>query len=330
MIISRAPVRISLGGGGTDLSSYYSEFGGFLIAAAIDKYVFISVNRRFYESIRLSYSETEIVDSVDSIRHKIFRESLKKLDVDKQIELVSIADVPANCGLGSSSAFTVSLLNALHAYKRDFISLKDLAEEACEIEIDILEEPIGKQDQYISAFGSVTCLTFERDGDVLVEPIHMTNEKMMELENNIMLFYTGIERKASDILSSQNEKTKKRDESIVSTLHQIKEIGIETRTAFEKGDLGKFGELLDLHWRTKKKLSSKISDPFIDECYEIARKNGATGGKIKGAGGGGFFMFYCPREQSKLIEAMKKQGLPFMHFRFDFEGAKILVNMKAR
>ena len=328
MIISRAPVRISLGGGGTDLASYYSKFGGFLIAAAIEKYVFISVNRRFYKSVRLSYSETEIVDSVDDIKHKIFRECLKSLEINKQIELVSIADVPANCGLGSSSAFTVSLLNALHTYKREFVSLEDLAEEACKIEIDVLGEPIGKQDQYISAFGMVTCLKFEKDGKVIVAPINMTNEKMMELENNIMLFYTGIERKASDILSSQNEKTKKGDESVVTTLHQIKEIGLETRAAFEKGDLDRFGELLDFHWETKKRLSSQISDPFIDECYEIARKNGALGGKIMGAGGGGFFMFYCPREKAKLIEAMKKQGLPFMHFRFDLEGAKIMVNMK--
>ena len=167
MIISRAPVRVSLGGGGTDLASYYSKFGGFLIAAAIDKYVFVSANKRFHESIRLSYSETEIVDSVDDIRHRIFKESLKRLGINKHIELVSIADVPANCGLGSSSAFTVSLLNALHTYKRDFISLRNLAEEACEIEIDILGEPIGKQDQYISAFGGVTCLRFEKDGNVI-------------------------------------------------------------------------------------------------------------------------------------------------------------------
>jgi D-glycero-alpha-D-manno-heptose-7-phosphate kinase len=319
-----------LGGGGTDLASYYSKFGGFLIATAIDKYVFVSANRRFHESIRLSYSETEIVDSLDDIRHRIFKESLKRLGINKHIELVSIADVPANCGLGSSSAFTVSLLNALHTYRRDFISLRNLAEEACKIEIDILGEPIGKQDQYISAFGGVTCLGFEKDGNVIVEPIDMPNDKMIELENNIMLFYTGIERKASDILSPQDEKTKKGDESVVSTLHQIKEIGLETRVAFEKGDLGRFGELLDFHWKTKKRLSSKISDSFLDECYEVACKNGAMGGKIMGAGGGGFFMFYCPQEKHKLIDAMRKQGLRFMHFRFDLEGANILVNMKAR
>lgn len=330
MIISRAPVRISLGGGGTDLASYYSKFGGFLIGAGIDKYVFISVNKRFYPSIRLSYSKTEIVDSPEEIKHRIFRESLRSLGIGKQIEIVSVADVPASCGLGSSSAFTVSLLNALHNYKREYISLKNLAEEACTIEIDILGEPIGKQDQYISAFGGITCLTFEKDGNVIVEPIHMSSEKIMELENSIMLFYTGKERMASDILSSQNEKTKEDDEATIEILNQIKDIGLETRSVFERGSLDRFGELLDNHWKTKKRLSAKISDPFIDECYETARRNGAMGGKIMGAGGGGFFMFYCPGDKTKLIEAMKKMGLRFMDFRFDFEGAKILVNMKTR
>lgn len=330
MIISRAPVRISLGGGGTDLASYYSKFGGFLIGAGIDKYVFISVNRRFYPSIRLSYSKTEIVDSLEEVEHRIFRESLKSSGIGRQIEIVSVADVPANCGLGSSSAFTVSLLNALHHYNREYISLKDLAEEACTIEIDILGEPIGKQDQYISAFGGITCLTFEKDGNVIVEPIRMSSERIMELESNIMLFYTGKERMASDILSTQDKKTKEDDETTIKILHEIKDIGMETRKAFEKGDLDRFGELLDNHWKTKKCLSAKISDPFIDECYETARRSGAMGGKIMGAGGGGFFMFYCNQGKIELIEAMKRMGLRFMDFRFDFEGAKILVNMKTR
>lgn len=330
MIISRAPVRISLGGGGTDLASYYSKFGGFLIGAGIDKYVFISVNRRFYPSIRLSYSKTEIVDSLEEVEHRIFRESLKSSGIGRQIEIVSVADVPANCGLGSSSAFTVSLLNALHHYNREYISLKDLAEEACTIEIDILGEPIGKQDQYISAFGGITCLTFEKDGNVIVEPIRMSSERIMELESNIMLFYTGKERMASDILSTQDKKTKEDDETTIKILHEIKDIGMETRKAFEKGELDRFGELLDNHWKTKKRLSAKISDPFIDECYETARRSGAMGGKIMGAGGGGFFMFYCNQGKIELIEAMKRMGLRFMDFRFDFEGAKILVNMKTR
>lgn len=328
MIISRAPVRISLGGGGTDLKSYYSKYGGFLIAGAIDKYVFICTNKRFYDSTRLSYSQTEIVRDVSEVKHRIFREALRYLGLNGGLELVSIADVPANCGLGSSSSFSVSLLNALHAYNKEFISQRQLAEEACHLEIDILGAPIGKQDQYISAFGGVTCLTFEKNGNVLVKPIRMRDEALRELENSILLFYTGIERSASEILSEQNEKSKKDDAAVIESLHEIKKIGLETRKAFENGDLDRFGELLDVHWQTKKNLSNKISNPFIDECYEIARKNGALGGKIMGAGGGGFFMFYCNNSKARLIQALKDKGLRPMNFKFDFEGAKILVNMK--
>jgi D-glycero-alpha-D-manno-heptose-7-phosphate kinase len=329
MIISRAPVRITLGGGGTDLKSYYSKYGGFLIAAAIDKYVFISANKRFYDSIRLSYSQTEIVDNVNDIKHHIFREALKLLNFDGGIELVSIADVPANCGLGTSSSFTVSLLNALHTFKRDFVTQQQLAEEACQIEIDILKEPIGKQDQYISTFGEVTCLTFDKNGDVLVEPIRMTDEALDQLESNIMLFHTGVERSASHILSEQDKKTQSNQPEVVESLHRIKEIGLQSRKALESGDLDQFGELLDVHWQTKKNLSHRVSNPFIDECYQLAKKNGALGGKIMGAGGGGFFMFYCrDKDKPKLSQALKEIGLKPMRFNFDFEGAKILVNMK--
>jgi D-glycero-alpha-D-manno-heptose-7-phosphate kinase len=328
MIISRAPVRITLGGGGTDLKSYYSKYGGFLIAAAIDKYVFILANKRFYDSTRLSYSQTEIVNSVDDIKHHIFREALRFLGINNGIELVSIADVPANCGLGTSSSFTVSLVNALRAYKKEFATQRQLAEEACHIEIDILGEPIGKQDQYISAFGGITCLTFEKDGVVIVEPLQISYEALDQLESNILLFHSGIERSASEILSEQDEKSKKGDAEIIENLHQIKEIGLETRKALERGDVDKLGELLHVHWQTKKKRSEKMTDPFIDECYEVARQNGALGGKIIGAGGGGFFMFYCNNHKSQLFQAMKKMRLKPMKFGFDSEGAKILVNMK--
>lgn len=329
MIISRAPVRITLGGGGTDLASYYSKYGGFLMAAGINKYIYISMNRRFKPSIRLSYSVTEIVNSVEEIQHKIFRNALEMLGVENQIEIVSIADVPANCGLGSSSTFTVALLNALHAYKREFVCLRDLAEEACNLEIHRCQEPIGKQDQYIAALGGLTCLTFEKDGRVIVEPLRISDEKLFELENNILLFYTGIERSASDILRKQSEKSKANDENTLTLLHKIKEIGLETRVAFESGNIDHFGELLNVHWETKRQLSNKITDPFIDECYELAMQNGALGGKIMGAGGGGFFLFYCPGSKSKLIEAMtEKAGLMQMPFRFDFEGAKIVANLR--
>ena len=328
MIISRAPVRITLGGGGTDLKSYYAKYGGFLIAAAIDRYVFISANKRFYDNIRLSYSTTEIVNEVNEVQHSIFREAMRLLGIDRGIELVSIADVPANCGLGTSSSFTVSLLNALHSYRRDFVSQKQLAEEACNIEIDILKEPIGKQDQFIAAFGGVTCLTFEKNGNVLVEPLKIPDEALDQLENNIFLFHTGIERKASDILQDQDTRSNLEEQSIIENLHSVKEIGLQTRKILESGNIDEFGELLNVHWEIKKKRSNKMSAPFIDECYDNARKNGALGGKIIGAGGGGFFMFYCNSNAQRLTQAMKKMGLRPMKFHFDFEGAKILVNMK--
>jgi D-glycero-alpha-D-manno-heptose-7-phosphate kinase len=236
--------------------------------------------------------------------------------------------VPANCGLGSSSAFTVSLLNALHAYKREFASLKELAEEACDIEIREFGAPIGKQDQYMAAYGGLTCLTFEKDGNVIVEPLAIPDDKIMELEKDLLLFYTGIERRASEILEKQDAMTQGGHEKTISALHAIKDIGIESRRALESGNLDEFGELLDVHWQTKKRLSNKISDPFLDECYERAMKHGALGGKVMGAGGGGFFMFYCPNHQGKLVKAMTKAGLTLMHFRFDFEGAKIIANMR--
>lgn len=329
MIISSAPARVTLGGGGTDLPSYYAKYGGFLIAGAINKYVFLSVNKRFYGDIRLGYSQTELVDDVSQIRHPIFREALKLVGIDRGIEIFSMADIPASCGLGSSGSFTVALLNALHTYKREFVTQKQLADEACHIEIDILQEPIGKQDQYIAAFGGITCLTFEKNGDVLVEPLRISDETLDQLESNILLFHTGIERSASEILSEQDEKSKKDDPKVIENLHMIKEIGLQTRKALERGGVDELGELLHTHWQIKKKRSQKMTDPFIDECYEAARRDGALGGKIMGAGGGGFFMFYCHNNNKpKLSQAMKKMGLKPMKFRFDFEGANILVNMK--
>ncbi len=327
MIISRAPVRISLGGGGTDIASYYSKFGGFLIAGAINKYIYLCVNKRFDESIRLSYSKTEIVRTVDSIKHRIFREAFRLLEIHWGVEAVSIADVPANCGLGSSSVFTVSLLNALHHYKREYLTLEQLAEEACKIEIDILQEPIGKQDQYMAAFGGLTCLTFEPNGHVTVEPLKIAAHTLNQLESNLLLFYTRIERSASDILADQTESVSKAETKTVDAMHKIKDIGLRTKKAFETGDLDAFGHMLDEHWQTKKKLSSKISDPYIDDCYETALANGAMGGKIIGAGGGGFLLFYCSQDHARLIDAMQKKGLQWMPFRFEYEGAKIVANL---
>ena len=329
MILSRAPTRITLGGGGTDLKSYYSKYGGFLIAGAIDKYCTILVNRRFFDSIRLSYSQLEIIDRVSDIEHRIFRAALELVGIDKGIELHSTADIPAGCGLGTSSSFTVALLNALHTYKKDFINQKQLAEEACRIEIDILGEPIGKQDQYIAAYGGLTCLTFGKNGDVLVEPLRIPYEALDRLESNTLLFYTGKQRSASNILSEQDEKCKQDYLEMTRNLDQIKEIGLETRKYLESGQVDMLGELLHVHWEIKKKRSRKMSDPFVDECYELARRNGAAGGKLVGAGGGGFFMFYCNNsnnDKPNLVEAMQKMGLRWERFHFDFDGVKILIN----
>ena len=327
MILSRAPTRISLGGGATDLKSYYSSYGGFLIAGAINKYCTILANRRFEDNIRLSYSQMEIKEKVADIEHRIFRAALELLGIENGIELHSAADVPASCGLGTSSSFTVALLNALHAYNKNFATQKQLAQEACHIEIDILGEPIGKQDQYMAAFGGLPCLTFDKCGDVLVEPLRISHEALDQLEGNILLFFTGKQRSASEILSEQDEKSKQDDKEMIQNLHKIKEIGLETRRYLEKGQLDMLGELLHVHWEMKKKRSQKMSDPFIDECYEVARRNGAAGGKLIGAGGGGFFMFYCQNNHKvELIQAMQKMNLRWERFRFDFDGAKILVN----
>ena len=324
MIISRSPVRLSMGGGGTDLPSYYERYGGFLMAAAINKYVYIMAEKRFHNTIRLSYSITEIVDDVNKIEHNIFREALKLANITNQIELVSVADVPANCGLGTSSTFTVALLNALFEYQKNYISLSQLAEKACDIEINILKEPIGKQDQYASAYGGFNAYWFNKDGSVTVEPINIKEEKLIELQNNIFLFYLKKERSASSILSVQNNKSKEGDKGTLERLHKIKDIGLQTKEIFERGDIDEFGEILHEHWLTKKGLSDKVSDSYIDEVYETARKNGALGGKVVGAGGGGFLLVYCPHNKSKLISAMSKLELSPMWFTFEHEGARIV------
>ena len=323
MIVSRSPVRLSMGGGGTDLPSYYEQHGGFLMAAAINKYVYVMANKKFDDSIRLSYSKTEIVNDVNLIEHNIFREALKFTGINK-IELVSIADVPAQCGLGTSSTFTVALLNGLFAFKKKYVSLDELASDACHIEIDTLKEPIGKQDQYASAFGGFNAYWFNKDGSVDVEPVGIKEENLIELQNNIFLFYLNMERSASSVLSVQNTKSKEGDKGTIEKLHKIKEMGLQTKKIFESGNIDEFGEVLHEHWLTKRALSDKVSTPFIDEVYEIARKNGAIGGKVVGAGGGGFLLLYCPKNKSTLVSAMAKLGLSPTWFAFEHEGAKIV------
>lgn len=329
MIISRAPVRFSLGGGGTDLPSYSNQHGGFLVAAAIDKYVYVSANRRFYDTIRLAYSKTETVDTVDEIEHRIFREALRFAGVNKGIELTSVADVPPNSGLGSSSSFTVALLNALHAYRREYVGSEQLAREACHIEIDKLKEPIGKQDQYIAAYGGITAFTFNPDGTVDHERVNIRPEVRDELESNLLVFYSGVERAAAKVLSEQQTTIQKNQDSAVERMHRIKALGYETLRILLSGKIDSYGELLHEHWTNKRKLASNMTDSTIDEHYEAARKAGAIGGKLMGAGGGGFFMFYAaPADKRRVYAALLERGLKPLRFRFDSGGACIAANLR--
>jgi D-glycero-alpha-D-manno-heptose-7-phosphate kinase len=329
MMLSRAPVRFSLGGGGTDLPSYCNQHGGFLVAAAIDKYVYVAANRRFYESILLKYSKTEQVDRVDDIQHPLFREAMRLVGVGGGVELASIADLPANSGLGSSSSFTVALLNALHAYQREFVATEQLAREACQIEIDILKEPIGKQDQYISAYGGITAFTFEPGGAVTVERVPMKTEVIEDLEMNLLVFYSGIERKASDVLAEQKKTITSNKDDAVQRMHRIKALGHETKRLLMAGTIDQYGDLLHEHWMNKRKLASNMTDGTIDEHYEAARAAGAVGGKLMGAGGGGFFMFYVrPESRRRVYEALVARGLQPLRFRFDFDGARISANFQ--
>jgi D-glycero-alpha-D-manno-heptose-7-phosphate kinase len=329
MILSRAPVRITLGGGGTDLPSYYSKHGGFLIAGGINKYVLVGANKQFFNTYRLKHSGIEEVKNIDQIKHNLFREAIKLLKVKPGVELTSISDVPSQSGLGSSGVFLVALLNTLHAYNGEYASKRELAEEACKIEMDILKETVGKQDQYMGAFGNITALSFDKNGKVEVEPVKLKNYVFEELENNIILFYTKVKRSSSQILESQDKKTKNKNVDTIDVLHKIKKIGIETKNALEKGDTDKLGEFLDDHWNLKKQLSKRVTNPIIDKWYKIAKENGALGGKIMGAGGGGFFLFYhsgTSKKKTDFIKKLDKEGLKIMRYRFDREGVKILVS----
>ena len=324
MIITRSPLRITLGGGGTDLPSYYREHGGFLIAAAIDKYVYINVMRPFTPGIFLKYSKLEHVNQVDEVHHPILREAIRMLGFrTPQVEITTLADIPAGTGLGSSGSFTTALLRALYAHRRRLLPVSELAEMACEIEINRLGEPIGKQDQYIAAYGGVTCFTFHRDEKVRPEPLKLPMDAMFNLEDNLLLFFTGFSRSAGSILSDQKVRTQAHDEDMLANLHFVKELGYRSREALERGDVAGFGALMHEHWEHKKRRSQGMSNPNIDEWYELGRKNGAIGGKLVGAGGGGFLMFYT-EDHRRLREAMSKAGLEEVRFRFDFEGTKVL------
>lgn len=324
MIIVRSPLRISLGGGGTDLPSYYREHGGFLIAAAIDKYVYITLHRTFGKDVIIKYSKLERVSSLNEIEHPIIREALRYTDIPvSRLEIASMADIPAGTGLGSSGSFTTALLKALYTLKKDIIHPRELAEAACHIELDILKEPIGKQDQYIAAAGGITCFQFMRDDQVDMVPLNISQETLFELEDNLLLFFTGYSRSASKILQEQDSKSREQNEDMIANLHFVKDLGLKSKVALEQGDLHSFAELMNVHWEYKKQRSQNMSNTNIDEWYTLACKNGALGGKVIGAGGGGFLMFYA-EDKPKLRHVMRQAGLEEVRFRFDFSGTEVV------
>ena len=325
MIITRSPLRISLGGGGTDLPSYYREHSGFLIAAAIDKYVYTTLHQTFVEDLIIKYSKMERVTSVDEVHHPLIREAMRLTGVGApHLEITSMADMPAGTGLGSSGSFTTAVLKALHTLKKNLVHPDELAQQACHIEIDILKEPVGKQDQYIAAFGGLTCFRFLPNDQVEAWPLKIDTDTLYNLEDNLLLFFTGYSRSASEILREQDAKSKESDSEMIANLHFVKDIGRQSREALEKGDLAQFAELMNVHWEHKKRRSAKMSNDSIDQWHALARANGALGGKVIGAGGGGFLMFYAD-DKVRLRAAMRQAGLQEVRFRFDFEGTKVVI-----
>jgi D-glycero-alpha-D-manno-heptose-7-phosphate kinase len=325
MIITRSPLRISLGGGGTDLPSYYEEHGGFLIAAAIDKYVYITLHQTFVPELIVKYSKLERVARASELEHPIVREAFAMMGLEGQsLELASMADIPAGTGLGSSGSFTTALLKALHTFRKNIVRPAEIAAQACQIEIEKLHEPVGKQDQYIAAVGGVTSFHFLPGGSVEILPVELAEETLFNLQDNLLMFFTGYTRSASKILKEQDDKTKGLDKSMVENLHFVKELGVHSKDALEAGDLPEFARLMHIHWQRKKERSGGMSNPEINAWYDYAMANGALGGKLIGAGGGGFLMFYS-EETTRLRRAMREKGLREVRIRFDFEGTKIVA-----
>jgi D-glycero-alpha-D-manno-heptose-7-phosphate kinase len=330
MIISRTPLRITLGGGGTDLPSFYERYGGFLISATINKHVYVSVNHQFYDSYSLKYSKIENQKDINNIQHNLFRESLRLLNIKPGIEITSIADIPSGTGLGSSGSFLISLLNTLHEYKGQHATKRQLAEESCKIELEILKEHEGKQDKYACAFGGIKAYRFAKNGNVTVIPLANEDMIMNTLQEHLFFFFTGQKRegKAGDILKNIDVKIQHDDGEMTDHLSKIKDIGIETMQVLQEGNYDRFGLLLNKHWEIKKKYSPHSTNDFINNCYDTAIKNGSLGGKIMGAGGGGFFMFYHPgepKQQWKFLDEMTKCGLQRMEYKFDNVGVTTLV-----
>jgi D-glycero-alpha-D-manno-heptose-7-phosphate kinase len=324
VLITRTPLRISIGGGGTDLPSYYREGGATVVSAAINKYIYIGVNRTFVPDYFIKYSQLERAERVDDISHPLVREALRSTEIEPGVEIVSMADIPSGTGLGSSGTFTVGLLRALYAFKREHITAGALAEEACRIEIDRLAQPVGKQDQYIAAFGGLTCFQFHPDERVTVSPLQISNVTLHDLEEHLLLFFTGYSRSASTILADQKQRSTEGDASMRAALDFTQSIGLRIKDALEAGDTGEFADLMHEHWEDKRRRSSGMSNGDIDAWYELGRREGARGGKLVGAGAGGFLLFYADDPQ-RLRAAMSAKGLEEVRFFFDHDGSTVIV-----
>ncbi|HUJ15651.1 MAG TPA: galactokinase [Thermoanaerobaculia bacterium] len=333
MILTRTPFRVTLGGGGTDLPSYYTKHGGFIFAMGLDKYMYVAVNRPVVgHHIRLHYSHAETVEHVSQLKHELAREALKAHGIENTFEVASIADLPAGTGLGSSSCYLVGLLNALHHDRRDYVPLQKLAEEACHIELDILKEGIGKQDQYMAAYGGLTVLDIERDGRVHVRQLVRSSGDIADFVAHTHIYYTGSQRDAREVLVDQNRAMQRNEGAdharVADSLHRIKELGRRILEAIESSNFDRWGELLDEHWQSKKKLSAKITWSRVDEIYdEVRRRFGVLGGKVIGAGGGGFLMLYSPKNHTALEKFMAEAGMPRMHYTVEPEGTKAVSQM---
>lgn len=325
MIIARVPLRLTLGGGSTDIPSYSNKYGGFVVTSALNRYIYVLVKDRFEKAVRVSYSITEIEDAVESIKHPVVREALKLLGLRDHLEIVSAADMPSETGLGSSGSFTVGLLHALHALKDEHLSRQNLAEESTNLVMDILKEPCGCQDTYIASFGGFICLDIAKDGSVKVSPLNIKYDTIRELENNLLFFYTGIKRSANIVLKDQANNISESD--ALESMHKIKRIGYQVKKTLEKGDLTEFAELQNEHWKAKKRTSPEMTNSKINRWYSEGLKNGAVGAKLCGGGGGGFLMFYCENDKDRLRKAMGKEGLKEVRFSFEEEGSKVIINI---
>ena len=328
LIISKTPFRISLGGGGTDLPFYYEREGGFVISSAIQKFMYVLVARRVHPNILLSYSKSELCERVEDIKHEIIRECLKSTNLTDHLVVLSHAELGSEYGLGSSGSFTVGLLNSLCKYNQKDMTKSELASFACRIQMDILKQPSGKQDEHIAAFGNMMSFEIKKDGNVVAKPLAISSKTKNTLQNNLLFFHTNITRSAADVLKNQHENSL-RDPEVFEHMNKIKEIGLKTKKCFEIGNVDEFGLLMDEHWYEKRKTSEKISNPLIDRQYERAKNLGALGGKIIGAGGGGLFMFYVNNDDSKknIRKEFSASGMNEIKLPFEEKGSNIILNL---